>query len=139
LPGPKPALQAGRARGFVAGEAQGQRHPHQPDEREQDAPADSQRARRGASEDDLDGERADQVAGERGAVEREGAANLVAKQQEAVERRLAGPCRRRVRAVGRRRYGDGRGGQGVPLVSWLTASTACVRELTPSARNTAAT
>src|SRR6201999_1604818 len=97
--------------------------------------AKAQHRRRRGREDELDGERADDVAGERGAVEREGAANLVAQQQEAVERRVA-------RRHGRVGYGEERGGHGgMPPWRdvWLTASTASVRELTPSVRSTAAT
>ena len=100
LPGAQPVLQAGDGGGLVAREAHGQPGAHQPDDGERHAPDDAQQARRDVGEDELDDDRADRVAGERRAVEREGAADVVAQQQEAVERRLAARHRRRPARAG---------------------------------------
>ena len=85
----KPAQQGRFAAWLVTGEAQRHRDPRHPDEGEQQAPADQHRPRRRIGEHELDQDGADQMPGERGAVEREGAADLVAQQQEAVERPAA--------------------------------------------------
>src|SRR6185369_11281463 len=143
LPRPQPPRQALARRRLVAREAQREPGAAEPDDRERDAPDDAQQQRRDAGEDHLDDDRADRVAGERRPIEREGAADVVAQQQEAVERCDA-VARGGVHA-GRRGAGAAQGrrvshGAIAPwLDSWLTARTACVRELTPSARSTAAT
>ena len=149
MPGAQARLEPGGRRRLVACKAHGEGGAEHPHDREADAPGDAQRARRDAGEDDLDDDRADRVAGERGAVVREGAADVVAQQQGAVDGDVAARSRcarariggdgrraaRRAQCIGR----ESHGATAPWLDIWLTARTACVRELTPSARSTAAT
>ena len=145
VPGAQARGQTGDGLWLGAHEAQGEPEAREPDEREGSAPDRAHRQRRDAGVDELDDDRADRMAGERGAVERKGAADVVAQQQVVVDRRVAAQPRR---PGGAARAGDdgaqcaGRESHGAmapwPDI-WLTARTAWVRELTLRARSTAAT